>query len=57
MQQAFHLPVVADQDAGEPLELAVRIDLNAIGIGQQRVGKRGRGGEKRGEREKGHTHG
>jgi hypothetical protein len=50
MQQAFHLPVVADQDAGEPLELVVRIDLNAIGIGHQRVGERGRGGEERGER-------
>ena len=39
MEQPFHLAVIADQHAGEPLQLAVRINLHAIGVGYQRVGE------------------
>ena len=41
MEQPFHLAVVADQDAGEALQLAIRIDLDAVDVGDQRVGEGG----------------
>ena len=53
----FHFAVVADQDAGEALQLAVSLDLDAVDVGDERIGV-GRGGEQRcGEREEGFVHG
>ena len=57
VQQMFHPAVITDQDAGEALELAIRIDLDAVEVVDERIGV-GRGGEQRcGEREEGFVHG
>ncbi len=41
MEQTFHLAVITDQNAGEALQLAIRVDLYAVGVGYQRVGEGG----------------
>ena len=48
--QPLHSSVIADQQAGEMLDLAAGIDLDAVGVGNQRVGRgggdrKGRSGE------------
>ena len=45
--QLHHLAVVADDDPGEALQPALRVDLDALGIVHQRVGQGsgGNGGE------------
>ena len=39
LEQLHHLAVVADHQPGEALQLAVRVDLDAVGIVDQRVGQ------------------
>ena len=38
VQRCLHLAVTTDQDAGEALELAARIDLDAIEVVDERIG-------------------
>ena len=52
-----HLAVVRDDQRSKVLELAIGVDLDAVDVADQRVGKGGGGGEERGKREQGLTHG
>ncbi len=57
-QQSLDLAVGADQQAAEMLDMAPGIHLDAVGIGDQRVGTDGGGGEGRsGEQGKDDAHG
>jgi hypothetical protein len=50
-QQLHHLAVVADMHAGEALELALRVDLDAVRIVDQRIGQRRGGKDQRGDQQ------
>jgi len=57
LDQLLDLAVVINDEAAEPLELAVLPDLDAVDVIDQRIGECGRRGEKRGQRDNGHSHG
>ena len=55
--QPLHSTVIADQQAGEMLDLAAGVDLDAVGVDNQRVGRGGGGRKGRsGEQGKGDAH-
>jgi len=51
VKQMFHPAVIADQDAGEALQSAVRVDLDAVEVVDERIGVGPSGEQRCGERE------
>ena len=56
-EQLCDLAVITNNNAGEAHELALRIDLDAVGIVDQRVGQRGGGEGQRGDQQSETRHG